>query len=115
MELGPHSLRVTAVTAFGASASKDAAFTVSLPGLAPVISLVGPSQRLYFIRDGLKITTTLVPESVCDGAKVCGAFQGSGKLAGLTASHLQLPFLRQASTTVWHQGSEGSPGVCTHH
>lgn len=42
-------------------------------GAAPVISLVGTSVRTYTIGEGLRITTALVPESVCDGAKVRGA------------------------------------------
>lgn len=67
---GTYTLAVAATTAFGKAAATQAAFTLKPAGSAPVISLVGPAARTFTISKGLRVATSLVPESICDGAKV---------------------------------------------
>lgn len=67
---GAYTLSVNATSVFGQSATKTVSFAVAASGQAPVISIVGPAERLYYRGDGFKITSDLVPESVCDGAQV---------------------------------------------
>jgi hypothetical protein len=66
---GEYTVAATVTSALGAAATAAARFAVRPSGEAPVINIVGPQERTYYIRDGFKITTALVPESVCDGAK----------------------------------------------
>lgn len=70
LAVGSYNFTVTATSAFDTTSQATAAVEVRPSGVAPVISIVGASDRTYFIKDGFKVTTALVPESVCDGAKV---------------------------------------------
>ncbi|GBF98657.1 hypothetical protein Rsub_11651 [Raphidocelis subcapitata] len=74
---GTYGLKATVENAFGNAKDALATLTVKAAGKAPVISIVGPTvDRPFLIRDGLKITSTLLPESVCSGTQVNYAWAG---------------------------------------
>jgi len=54
----------------GASVNAAVTLVVKASGKAPVISIVGPASRTFKIKDGFKITSTLVADSVCPGTEV---------------------------------------------
>jgi hypothetical protein len=70
INVSTYTIGVTVTSAFDVTANTTAVVAVRASGVAPVISLVGEATRDYFIRDGFKITTALVPESVGVGATV---------------------------------------------
>lgn len=65
-----YTISITATSAFNATHTASTSITVAPAGKAPIISIVGLADRKDLIADGFKIATKLVPESVCDGAKV---------------------------------------------
>lgn len=72
---GTYQITVSAKNSFAAplfqSVDAVVTLTVANAGDAPVINIVGPTvRRTFMIKDGIKITTSLVPESVCPNTQV---------------------------------------------
>jgi len=80
----------------GAAATATIALRPS--GVAPVISVMGAAERTYYLKDGFKITTALVPESVCEGAKVL--FRWTGKDAATEAPWDAIPAAATQKTLI---------------
>jgi hypothetical protein len=68
--VGNYTFNVTATNFLNVSAWATRRVIVAAAGAAPVISIVGPLVQEYQISEGFKVSTTLVPESVCSGSSV---------------------------------------------
>ncbi len=67
---GQHTLRVTVTNFLGAYSSAEATFTKAPAGTAPVIGIVGDRVQQFYIAQGVRLSSALVAESVCQGAVV---------------------------------------------
>lgn len=75
---GTCTITVTVTNFLNATATASRVLKVVAAGVAPVISIVGPSVQDYVISEGFKVSTLLVPESVCPNSTVRRVCAGGG-------------------------------------